>query len=296
MVTTIINYCTNDYRFLNACISEVSKFSQEVVVPVCDHFFDGTPENQLLLEHSYAAHPDVKFIEFALENEGYGIYSSLNNCDPDWIHYLHSTARYVGYQFLHPETKYVLFLDVDEIIDGDKMKAWLQNYNYQEYNAVRFTSYFYFREARFRATKIMRNALLVKRANFDSQLILDINERKGTFDAIIGPKLEDVRGLDGTPLVHHYSWVKTTDEMHKKVQSWGHHKDCDWVTLIQNELKAPFNLKDQFWGFDYSEVQPFTDPLQVKIPDTHPENCNFHTNLIKINRKSLIQKMILTSL
>jgi len=294
MVATVINYCTNDYRFLAACLSEARKFSKEIIVPVCDHFFDGTPENKLLLEHSYAAHPDVKFIEFALEREGYALYSPFNESDPDWIHYMHSTARYLGYQFISPEIEYVLFLDVDEIVDAKKMNAWLKQYPFQGFNAVRYTSYFYFREARFQATKIMRNGLLIKRLNFDENLLLDSTERKGTFDAIPGLKLEDTPALDGRPLVHHYSWVKTRQEMHKKVQTWGHHLDKNWSVLVEEELKNPFALKDKFWGFDYKLVRPFIDPLEVLIPSALLKSSS--VNVIKINRKKNFASKLLKEL
>lgn len=44
-VATVINYCTNDYKFIGYCIAEAGAFSAQVIVPVCDHFLDGTPEN-----------------------------------------------------------------------------------------------------------------------------------------------------------------------------------------------------------------------------------------------------------
>ena len=52
-VTTIINYCTNDYRFIGHCIHEAKQFSEQIIVPVCDHFLDGTPENRELLDRTY---------------------------------------------------------------------------------------------------------------------------------------------------------------------------------------------------------------------------------------------------
>ena len=140
MISTVINYCTNDYRFLEACLTEVRKFSKEIIIPVCDHFFNGVIENRLLLEHSYANHPDVRFVEFAFGTKPYGLYSELKEGDEDWIHYWHSTARYVGYQFVSPKVEYVLFLDVDVVAEGDKMKAWLSKFPYADFDAVRFTT------------------------------------------------------------------------------------------------------------------------------------------------------------
>jgi len=47
------------------CIAEARTFAKQIVIPVCDHFFDGTPENRALLEQTYSEHPDCIFIEFA---------------------------------------------------------------------------------------------------------------------------------------------------------------------------------------------------------------------------------------
>ena len=182
MLTTVINYCTNDYRFLDICIQEAKKFSKEIVIPVCDHFFDGMPENRKLLEHSYAEHPDVQFVEFTFDKEPYGLYARITEEDPDWAHYWHSTARYVGYQFASSE--HVLFIDVDEIADGDRMLAWLTHFPYEEWDGIRLTSSFYFREARFLAKKSMMNGLLVKKGALPTELLLDIHERKGTFHSL----------------------------------------------------------------------------------------------------------------
>ncbi len=292
MIATVVNYCTNDFRLLDLCLKEVRKFSSEIVIPVCDHFFDGQVENRLLLEHSYASHPDVKFVEFAFGGEPYGLYSRVKKGDPDWIHYWHSTARYVGYEFVSPKTEYVLFLDIDEVADGEKMKAWLDKFPYHDFDAVRFTNYFYFREARYQATKIMRNGLLVKKEKLKPELLLDVDERKGTFYNLSGKRLEGAPALDGTPIFHHYSWVRTKEEMQKKVVSWGHHLDKNWPLLVEEEFRSPFQLKDKFWGLDYNEVTPYVDPLAIKIPTT--PIINPHLNVTKVNKK-LIDRMLIES-
>src|SRR5689334_7244771 len=101
MIATVISYCTNDFRFIDRCIAEARKFSQEIIVPVCDHFFDGTPENRLLLEHTYAKNPDCRFIEFTyLPDRLYSRYHSMGPQDEDWAIFWASTARYVGYHYL----------------------------------------------------------------------------------------------------------------------------------------------------------------------------------------------------
>lgn len=256
-IATVINYCTNDYRFLRHCVAEAAKFSYQMIVPVCSHFFNGEPENRPLLHRSYEDHPNVQFVEFAYSDTPYGIYSALTSNDDDWSHYWHSTARYVGFHFVS-EADYVLFLDVDEIVDGNRFLDWLKAFPVESYEALRFESYFYFGSAKMRATNCFPlNALMVKTAAIDShEMLLDVFERKGVFDRIEGKKKSDIRGVDGCPLVHHYSWVRVGEELKKKVTTWGHRHDRDWVSSL------PLDQTDTVYRFDYEEVQPFCDPVR----------------------------------
>jgi len=277
-IATIINFCTNDYRFLRLCIEEAKKFSKQIVIPVCSHFFNGEPENRILLDQAYREHPDVKFIEFAYGEEPYGVYCSLTSADEDWAHYWHSTARYVGFQFVE-ECDYVLFLDVDEIIDGERFIEWVKNIG--DFNAIRLESYFYFREPCYRAKeRFPLNALLVKKeAIATSEIILDVLERKGLYDQIEGPKCCHVRGLDQKPLVHHYSWVRSPEELKQKVCTWGHRHDKEWLVLIEKEFAEPFSGTDRIHGFEYETVDPVHDVLG-------------HPHVTKVDRKSLFETII----
>jgi hypothetical protein len=41
------------------------------------------------------------------------------------------------------------------------------------------------------------------------------------------------------------------DEMIQKVISWGHNKDIDWVSLIEQEFTHDFNGKDFIHNYEY---------------------------------------------
>jgi hypothetical protein len=282
-IATVINFCTTDYRFLRSCIEEAKKFSQQIVIPVCSHFFNGEPENRILLDLAYKEHPDVQFVEFAYAEEPYGIYSPLTSADVDWAHYWHSTARYVGFHSVQ-ECDYVLFLDVDEIVDGERFIQWLTEFKLSDFNALRFESYFYFRDPSYRAKEqFPLNALLVKKeAIHSSEMILDVLERKGLYDQIQGPKCCHLRGLDQKPLVHHYSWVRTPEELKQKVCTWGHRHDQEWLELIEKEFSESFSGRDQIHGFEYEKVDPLHDVFQEK---------NF-PHVKRVDRKSLFETVI----
>ncbi len=270
MIATIINYCTHDYRFLSLCLKEACSFSSQVIVAVCDHFFNGEAEDREWLNRSYAEHPECTFVEFHYDpKQPYGLHCPLTSADEDWIHYWHSTARYVGFHFLKKEIDTIAFIDVDEIVDSMRFKEWLNRFDHGSYEALRLSSYFYFREAKYRATTFPLNVLLVKkRAIASPEILLDVCERKGVFDAIAGRKICHVRGLDDEPLVHHYSWVKPKRDLLKKVACWGHHREKDWAALLEKEFAHPFTGVDGLYGLHYEEVVPLHDPLSAEEQNT----------------------------
>lgn len=276
-IATVINFCTNDFRFFAPCIEAVRSFSDAILVPVCDHFFDGSPENYALLESLYAQYSDLAFIEFAYrEEELYGTYVSIPQDSPLWVHHWHNTSRLVAYSHLPEDIEYVLFLDVDEILDGKAFEEWLASAAYRDFEAMRFASYWYFREARFRAADVPDTGLMIRRDCLSQETILDPDERMGTFYACKGKKKRWVKSLEGLPMLHHFSWVRTKEEMLKKVRCWGHHWERDWNTLVEKEYAENFKGKDFVRYYKYAEISPFFDPLLKKTPKLKPISLEEH--------------------
>jgi hypothetical protein len=289
-IATVISYCTNDYRYLAICIEEAKKFSSQIIVVVADHFFNGVPENRELLERSYAEHPDCLFVEFEFDPKRlYGTYCPYSQEDADWIKYWHSTSRYVGYHYLDKQTEYVNFLDVDEIIEGERFLAYLNQFAYRDYAALRFLSYFYFREPSFRATTFAPNFLLVRKSAISSpEMLLTVRERKGIFDTVVGKKILLV-GPDDKPLVHHYSWVRTKEELLFKVKSWGHSLEKNWTALIEEEFSHPFRGREVIHGLNsYETVSPRFDPFQ----ETERSRSHRRKHVRKVNPRTLLESVL----
>ena len=49
-ISSILQYSTIDFRFLEANLKQLSKFSDEIIIPICDHFFNGDFENMELTD------------------------------------------------------------------------------------------------------------------------------------------------------------------------------------------------------------------------------------------------------
>ncbi len=259
-ITTVINFCTNDYQFLRPCIREAKCFSSQILIPVADHFYDGTPENRDLLNQAYGEHSDCEFIEFAYNSERpYGFPCLKRPEDLDWSRHWHSTARMVAFHYLRPEIEYVLFIDVDEIYEGKKCKAWLDHFDYRAYCALRFLSYEYFRETGFRAKDEFTSGILAKKSCLTPKMILNVDERLGLYRALPEKKIMNLKGLDGVPFIHHYSWVRSKEQMLKKVTTWAHHWEKNWVALVEKEFSGIFSGRDFFSDREYETVKPYID-------------------------------------
>lgn len=294
-IACIVNYCSQDYRFLDLCLKELKKLFSSILIPVCDHFFNGEKEDAALLKLGYKTHPDVTFIQFAYGDKLYGL-SPLLYEESKTIHYWHSTARYVGYHFLPQHIQWVLFLDIDEVIDVNRFTDWMQRAFEKKINAYRFDSFFYFRSPQFRAKTYTQNALLVKRSELHPDLLLLVAERMGTFDRMQDPRLCHIRGCDDRPLFHHYAWVRSEQELFSKVQRWGHHGERNWSEKLLEEFSEPFRGEDLLYGLSYEKTAPLHNPLAIDMVDIQKQAADiFHQplenfpNVIQTNREALLE-------
>ena len=249
-IGTIINFCSNDYPFLRHCIDAVKPFSSQIVIPVCDHFFDGKKEERSTLNAIYAENPDVQFIEFPFD-PGRTLYGARPNV------YWHNLARMIARFFLKEEIAYALFLDCDEIAESARVLQWLQQFPYHDYETLLFLNYWYFREPSLQAATWESSPLLVKKQLLDHALLMHEKERLGIYLRIQGPKVDRQGGLDGKPLFHHYSWVRTKEQLLRKVVSWGHNRDTNWESKVQEEFSRPFNGTDFVHGYEFVKTAPY---------------------------------------
>lgn len=261
-ICTIVNFCSNESRFIQPCLEQAMLFSRQVIVPVCDHFFDGSPENRPLLQEIYEAFPDCLFVEYPFKPQK--IPKKIwKKVDP--AHFWMSLSRLIATQFVDEEIETLLFLDADEITDGARFAEWLENSDYQQHMVLKLANYWYFREPCYQALHFEDSIVLVQKRALDREILLHQDERDAIYNLLPGPKRRQVMGVDGVPMFHHYSWVRTQEEMLKKARAWGHKNDRDWVALVNAEFTGPFRGTDFVHGYHYQTVKPFFEiPLQER--------------------------------
>jgi hypothetical protein len=249
-ITTIINYCTNDYIFLKPCVDAALKVSHKVIVPFCTHFHDGTEQDRALLLRSVGENPNAEFIEF-------------DYCSTESSRWHCNISRKIGIEVAPDDTDYFMFLDTDEIVVPEEFNAWWSEQQSKLLVSYKLANYFYFRDFKYQCKESQDSIALVQKGTYTSdQFILHENERSGVFDYV--PYELRARNVthNGKPFIHHYSWVRSKETMLKKVSCWSHNKDKDWTALVHQEFSEPFRGKDVIFGFEYNTVEPY---LNLKI-------------------------------
>lgn len=236
-IATIINYCTNDYRFINKCIEQAKKFSNQIIIPISSHYFNGELENKELLTKTYQENPSITFVEY------------------EWTtgqtsRYWHNMSRIVGTSVLDADIEWVLFLDADEIVDTDLMSIMLSGDMMDNYDSLELACYWYFREPTNQSTRLEQQSILVRK-----NLISIIPNSDWEREQLRVGRYSGNIMVENRPIIHHYSWVRTKDEMLKKVKTWGHNKDKDWSSLVEQEFTHQFNGTDFIHGYQYKRVE-----------------------------------------
>lgn len=255
-IAAVINFCTNESRFLKACIEQARMFARQIIIPVCDHFFDGTPENEKELDQIYRSFPDCTFIQYPFipKRVPTRLFKEISPA-----HFWHSLSRLIAVSHLDDAIETILFLDADEVADGKKFAEWLDNSDYHQHIVLKLANFWYFREPKYQAMMWEDSVVLAQRRALTSSLLLQEKERDAIYDLLPGPKRRGVTSSDGEPMFHHYSWVRTKDEMIKKVRSWGHKGDRSWESQVEEEFSVPFRGTDFVHGYQYKTIDPLFD-------------------------------------
>ena len=242
MLTTVLHYSTIDFRFLQTNLEQSSKFSDEIIIPICTKFFNGGNENSKLLERSIEIinqYPKCKVFTFEWDAK----YKNTTR-------YYHNLSRALGTE--KASNEWILFLDCDEIVE-DEFGEWFQSIKNTD-NSYWLTAYWYFREPIYQATKTEAAGLLIKKKYCNWNLYG--MERQQLFNnKFVNGERTIILRENGTPFVHHYSCVINKEEMLLKVNNWGHNNDRNWNKSVEEEFTHEFNGIDFVHGYSYNIVE-----------------------------------------
>lgn len=241
MIDVVLQYSTLDYRFLKVNLEQLSKFADTIIIPVCSRLFNGEPENKELLAKSY---------------EIISNYSKCSVYEFEWEGpkenpaYYHNLSRAIGTSVSTAE--WILFLDADEIVE-DSFQEWFETVK-DTTNSYWLTCYWYFREPIYQATRQESAGLLIRRSQCTWNLEVRAERQQLIGMNTVNGDIYKILSKEGHPLVHHFSWVRSKEEMLKKVQNWGHKHDKSWTDLVEQEFSKEFDGTDFIHNYNYVTV------------------------------------------
>ena len=258
-ITTIINYCSNEYQFLEEAVKSVNPFSNQTLVVMSDHLFDGTKETDKDIQNA------TNIINNSSELANLILFEYDHNITLEQgTRYWHNMCRWVGVNSMYNTTDYVLFLDADEICITNSFISWLNTQYKYLAQTTKFSNYFYFRDKLYQAKTWEESIVLAAHREYShNPEVMFAMERDSIFEAGL-TKRRNVNGINGLPMFNHYSWVRTKEQMLFKVKNWGHNKDKDWTSLVELEFSHPFNGTDFVHGYEYNI-------LDLPLPKTMAE-------------------------
>ena len=257
-ITTIISYSTNDKQFLRHCIEHVKPFSQEIIVSMCSHHFDGTPISQQDLNDSMGI-----ICEYGATIVAFPFTPDINTQrgTPYESRFWNNYQRYLAWLRIRSNPDWILWLDADEIVDTNNFMRWLSTGDIQNADSYSVSNYWYWRTPSLRAKHIESNTILSRASMLSESMFLtqpEIEREK----FLVGRQQYCKRGLGGEVLIHHYSWVRNKEQMLQKVSSWSHNKDEELILRARRNIGAPSDWGwPQFVNWEFTRENPSRDFL-----------------------------------
>lgn len=233
-ISVVVSYCSLENRFMRKLINECLKFTKDIVVASFDKFLDETEDTNLIKDFDIPYVNRIIVPIFKIDNK-------LN----------HNLLRWCGLK--QAKNDFILFLDGDEIPDGQLMDEYLSNVNYKKYDAISFMCYWYFREPFLRANTTEECGVMLKKELLNKDWIFHESERWNFRNKT--NNFLDNQVHEGKIIMHHYSWVRTKDQMLQKVKAWAHSHERNWTELVEEEFKGEFKGRDFVHNYTYQKVE-----------------------------------------
>lgn len=222
-ISVVINYCTNEHYFLDACIQQCSIISEDIVVSYGSRLYDGSPENFTLINESKKKHNGAKFVQYEVDT--HIDLSKQMGVDKRPTAYWHNLARWQGFRELRNKA-WVLFIDVDEIPDGKNFLEWVKKTNLDQNTVYKIANYWYYKYVNFQSIFWEDSAILLNTINCTEENFFGDSERNFMLTSAKSQNVcRFITNADSLPLIHHYSWVRTKEQLIHKLQNWGHKDD-----------------------------------------------------------------------
>lgn len=248
-VGCVVSFRHEQRHFVEHVLRETSKFSAATVVVYavpgpgadCGNVFHDT------LQRVKEQFPTVKFTPHNphAQLESWHALADAPELNNRW-QYWPNRARWEGVQALGgDDCAYVMFLEADEVPEGDRVKAFLARALAAPTNltpAIRFASWSYMREPTLRYRGVEETVVLVPRHRVASRDAVVLCEG-GRPDLAAPPVSRSVTDGSPAPMFHSYAFVGTPRDMVQTVRMWAtvgrRTRERDWNSSVLEELSRP---------------------------------------------------------
>jgi hypothetical protein len=256
LVVAIVSYCSKERKYIGAIVRNAVKFADRVVVCMGTRLYSGEDEDvdaewqRFVVPHLTEDTRDrVVRVVYEVQQGGSSIFDHPNT--------LHNTARLEGVAaasaLMSSQPFWALFLDGDEVPDGDRFRSWLSGNRLNQRVVYKLANYWAFLHPRLVATSHEDSVLLAHSSVLTQSALSHPRERDGIYlwhwtvqdQHAMGSGLRlirDVMGEDSAPMFWHFSWVRGGDWPSGDVndtEEWS-----DWIERTRGALKA----KCAGWG------------------------------------------------
>ena len=229
-LAAIVSYCSNERPFVDELLSNACKFADLVILSVGTRLYTGEDEDEEHIRQVQARHPTVSVARYAVTDAGLATPAVL-----------HNESRKAGIQRATElfTTYWALLLDGDEIPDGDRVAAWWRSNPTAASSTstvYKMANFWYFLHPCLVAEPHEDSVMLVHSSLLSEGALSHPRERDGIPEYHQVELVRDVTD-GGTPMFHHYSWVRADRRaLFRKVANWGHSRDRPWTDLLRAAL------------------------------------------------------------
>jgi len=275
-VSVIVNYCSLEREFLPKVLAECAHFASEIVVSVGTHLYNGTPEDPEHLGALRVQHPGVRFAQYQVNAQ---IDLAAQKGAQHRPHaYWPNVARWTGVQTLD-EPQWVLFLDADEIPDGPRMRAWLEQTQLDFNSCYHLANYWYFKSPNNQALTWEQTTILIHRDKFTEEHIFSDKERDSLGFVPGIENREHAVGLDALPLIHHLSWVRSESVLLTKINTWSHRDQISDPAKYVEHIFSDSSINDIVhkyrYRYVYNKFQIYINSNDLSCPLDRPSEQYF---------------------
>jgi len=254
-IAVVISTCSNEKQFFDKLIEQCRIFASQIIVSLGSSLHDGSYETE-----------EAEYIQYLTQNETYRDILFVNYEVTKIIEYnplkrrpqafWANIARMAGAMNINEDIDWIMFIDGDEIPEGDIFKTWLENTVLDQNCSYKFANYWYFRDVIYQADQWEDSILMVPRKPFldkETNMVLMQDDERDAI-AVYFNCIRNVLSKEGKPMFHHFSWARTKKQILKKIQTWGHRDDKNWIELVEEMWSKPFDGRDCVHNYNYTIV------------------------------------------